>query len=304
MRHVRKLLKQKDIGKNMVHFDSKIPSKLLSIQQWFASIITRPIDADSQMQPIAPSGRPLSEEAMEIIAPSLTLTSDKRIQIYNQQYWWRLLSILHQNFPLLTRLFGYNDFNISIGMPFLTKHPSYHWSISKLGDQLPSWLEEHYTAQDKTLILLSAQIDWAYQDLFFAPPPVNQDSSHDLLPKKMRLQKHVKLFALPFDLFSFRNAFLRESVEYWTESDFPLLPKEKKYFFLLYRHQKNSVLYKEIQEGHWIFLHSIENGSTMEEACAHLEKLGGSVYEEACSFLQEWTRECMQENWLVLEENV
>jgi hypothetical protein len=283
----------------MYLFDPKIPSELLSIQQWFANIITLPIDADGTLQPIAPSGRPLSEEAIEMIAPSLSLSSVKRIQIYHQQYWWRLLSILHQNFPLLIRLFGYTDFNISIGIPFLTKQPSRHWSISKLGDRLPSWIEENYSAQDKPLILFSAQIDLAYQDLFFAPPPISQDSSIDLLSKEMRLQKHVKLFELPFDLFSFRKEFLRESVEYWAESDFPPLPKGKKYFFLLYRNQKNCVLYKEIQEGHWIFLNLIENGCTIEKACAHLEHIKGHIYEEACSFLGAWIQECMREHWLV-----
>jgi hypothetical protein len=104
--------------------EPKVPIYLLSTQKWFASIITRPITSESQMNPISPSGRLMSEEAKEFISPNHKLSSDQRIQIYNQQYWWRLFSILHQNFPVLTRLFGYTDINHSIGMPFLSKYPS------------------------------------------------------------------------------------------------------------------------------------------------------------------------------------
>ena len=183
---------------NLLCVDPKIPPDLHTIQKWFASIITRPIDCESQINPMAPSGRPISEEARDFISPSPKLSADERIQIYNQQYWWRTLSILHQNFPTLTRLFGYTDFNHSIGMPFLTRYPSRHWSLSLLGNQLSHWIEEDYTAQDKPLIFHTAEVDWAYQTLFFAPPSIDLPPSLDLFSKKIDLQSHIKAFQSPF----------------------------------------------------------------------------------------------------------
>jgi hypothetical protein len=280
----------------------KVPSYLFSIQKWFASIITRPIDSDSQMIPISPSGRLMSEEAKEFISPSLKLLPDQRMQIYNQQYWWRLLSILHQNFPILTRLFGYTDFNLSIGMPFLTKYPSRHWSLSQLGDQLPTWLDEYYTAEDKALIVSTAEVDWAYQTIFFAPTPFFLPPSIDLISKKLSLQPHLKLFNLPFDIFSLRKALLKEEVEFWMESDFPVLLREKNYFFILYRTQNNLISYKELEEGQWTILQLISKGLTIEQACDELEKNGGIACDEAEASLELWIQEWINQKWLIPQE--
>lgn len=276
----------------------KVPPYLFSTQKWFASIITRPIDSESQMIPISPSGRPMSEEAKEFISPSLKLSSDQRMQIYNQQYWWRLLSILHQNFPILTRLFGYTDFNLSIGIPFLTKYPSRHWSLSQLGDQLSKWITEYYTAEDKELIFSIAEVDWAYQTIFFAPTALYLPPSLDLLSKKLDLQAHIKLFNLPFDIFSLRTALLKEGVEFWMESDFPVLIREKKYFFVLYHTQNNLISYKEVEEGQWTILQLISKGLTIEQACDELEEKGGKPCDEAEASLGLWIQEWMDQKWL------
>jgi len=277
--------------------DPKPPSYVRSIQEWFASIIVRPIDINSNMAPL-PSG-----EAAEIIAPSLKLTSDQRIQIYNRQYWWRLLTILHENFPALTRLFGYTDFNLSIGIPFLTKYTSRHWSVAKLGHQLARWIENYYCAEDQLLVLHTAKLDWAYMDVFFAPPPRPLPPS--LLSKKVLLQPHVKLFHLPYDLFSYRTALLKESVEFWIESDFPPLPKGKSFFFLLYRTEANHVLYREMSQSEGTLLCMIVNGLTIEEACDQLENKALAqvkaknkwvdIYEEARRSLSSWVQNWVKE---------
>jgi hypothetical protein len=282
--------------------EPKVPIYLLSTQKWFASIITRPITSESQMNPISPSGRLMSEEAKEFISPNHKLSSDQRIQIYNQQYWWRLFSILHQNFPVLTRLFGYTDFNHSIGMPFLSKYPSRYWSLSHLGNQLSIWIDEYYSADDKALVFSTAEVDWAYQTVFFAPPPIYLQPSLDLLSKKLDLQQHLKLFNLPFDLFSFRTALLEEEVEFWGESDFPVLSKEKNYFFVLFRTQNNLISYKEVEEGQWTILQSISKGLTIENACDELEKKGGKACNQAEASLELWIQDWINQKWLMPKE--
>lgn len=269
-----------------------VPPELLGVQKWFASIITRPIDQNSQMLP------PIEEEAHEYISPSPKLSPAARIQIYNQQYWWRLFTILHQNFPTLTRLFGYTDFNLSIAMPFLTRHPSRHWSLSKLGDQLTAWLKETYLNDDKEFILAAAEVDWAYQTLFFAPPPTYLVPSTSLLKEKLSLQPHVKLFRFPFDIFSLREALLKETVEFWREAkDFPPL-HQKEHFHLFYRTPHHHLIYREIREGQWTLLNSIEKGLTIEEACQALEEQGGDACMEAEASLDLWVQEWMRQGWL------
>lgn len=277
-----------------------VPADLFSIQKWFASIITRPIDHNSQMNPISPSGRFMSDEAEDVILPNSKLSSAQRIQIYNQQYWWRLLSILHKNFPALTRLFGYADFNNTIGMPFLTAYPSRHWSLAQLGHQLSHWIDQYYKAEDTALILATAEVDWAYQSIFFASPPSYLPPSMDLLSKKMTLQSHLKLFNFPFDIFSLRAALLKEEVEHWLESDFPVLLRERNYFFFLFRTLENQILYKEVEEAQWIFLNLINNGLSINEICDYFEKQEIKICKDVESYLDRWIQEWINERWLLM----
>lgn len=149
-------------------YDTKVPIKLKKIQHWFGSIIGRPIDEDSRMNPLSPSGNPMELEAYDFIKPSPTLRPAQRIQIYNQQYWWRLINHMHESFPLVIRLFGYHDFNRTIAIPYLVSYPPTHWSLNQLGDKLPQWVEEEYQADDKQLVYDAVRVDWAFSHSFVA----------------------------------------------------------------------------------------------------------------------------------------
>lgn len=259
----------------------------MSLYKWMAGIITRPIDHNSAMiEPVA------EDEAVRYITPSRRLTAAERIQIYNQQYWWRLFTALHDNFPLLTRLFGYTDFNRTIAMPFLLAHPPSHWSLAKLGELLPSWLAKTYIHTDKELVHASATLDWAHQELFLAAPPGQAPSLTD------KCHLHCQLFHYPFDLMSFRKALLLESVDYWSgDASFPPLTKGS-YYIVLYRSGENLVVYEQVSEGEWTFLEYLSSGLSLEEASLLVEKKNDLVYEEAQRFLHRWVQKWIAKGYL------
>jgi hypothetical protein len=247
-------------------------------------------------------------EAAEHIVPSPTLRPAQRIQIYNQQYWWRLLNILHDIYPMLTRLFGYYDFNRTIAVPYLTKCPPRHWSLNLLGDRLVGWLEEDYHAEDKDLVIDAARIDFAFNDSFLAGelPPLAEDLNPDgggmdeVLEKPLFLQPHIHLFKMKHHLFDFRNELLEKEPEYWLENDFPLLKKEKSYYFVLYRNGVNDISWKEISAGEHHLLELFHKGISVDNACQWLEKQDGELSEAAMENLQQWFQEWAQRGWLSL----
>ncbi len=100
-----------------------IPPGLKSVQEWFGNVISSPLEDNNYIKTIAPSGYLIAEEAARYIIPTPNLRAHQRIQIYNQQYWWRLLKAMHESFPLVTRLFGYHAFNETIAIPYLYKYP-------------------------------------------------------------------------------------------------------------------------------------------------------------------------------------
>lgn len=276
-------------------FDRAVPLQLKELQQWFASIITRPIDVDNNMNPVSPSGKPMVEEACDYITPSPTLRPAQRIQLYNQQYWWRLLSTMHDVYPLVTRLFGYTDFNQSLVVPFLVKYPPDHWSLSYLGDRFPFWIENEYHENDRELVLNSAKIDWAYNDCFLAAQKPTLDAlklqGDELLTLPLVLQPYVHLFELPYDLFQFRIDFIKQDPEYWVEHDFPelvSLPEGEMFHFVMYRNFSNQTIVETIGASEYQVLKLFDEGSTVDEVCQWLEKQEGPLVEEASQNLNLW----------------
>ena len=291
-----------------IEFDQS-PNTLKATQEWFASIITNPLGINDTIQPYSPNGGLIAEEAARYIIPSPTLRPHLRMQIYNQQYWWRLLNTLHANFPLVTRLFGSQAFNEEIGIPYLFKYPPNHWSLNELGERLPKWIEECYQEPDQSLLLNAAHLDWAFMASFIAPqyPPLDlahlvQGNPDNLLSYTFYLQPYVNLFTWEYDLLTFRGCFLKEDVDYWIEHPFPELSKGKTYRFLLYRNAKNNIAWREISQGEFLLLEQFKMGTSISAACEYVERQEVSLYEQVAENLQKWLQEWTQAGWLTLSQ--
>jgi hypothetical protein len=289
-----------------IKFDPSVPDTLKMTQQWFGTVIARPIDENSRINPVSPSGQPMDEEAKQFISPSPTLQPHKRIEIYNQQYWWRLLSILHDIFPLTNRLFGYFDFNQSIGIPYLLANPPHTWSLNPLGHKLPAWIQEEYRSSDKSFVFDAAAIDLAYNDGFLTEQqqplslsdlPDPNDISY-LLDKKLTLQPHIYLFSLDYDLFKFRDEMLGEEPEHWEDHDFPELQKDKQYSFCLFRNHFNNMCWEEIEEPELFLLNLFKHGTTIEKALQALEDEHEQWIDESAGKLSDWFQKWIARKWL------
>lgn len=286
------------------------PQSLKTIQNWFGSIISRPIDENNRIQPFAPSGKSIVDEAAEYIAASPTLKPYERMQIYNQQYWWRLLNVLHDNFPFLTRLFGYQDFNQEIGFPYLSKYPPNHWSLNVLGDRLPRWISEEYTLPDQQLVYNVAILDSAFCVSFsipsFAPLDpskiLSEGGTDQLLSTTLYLQPYIFLFQWNYNLLDFREQFLKESVEFWLNNDFPPILQDRTYSFILHRDQHNTLYWKEISTAEYFLMTIFQSGATIETACERLERENPSLCQEATDHLQLWFQDWASSGWLTTEK--
>lgn len=285
--------------------DPRCPAELKTLQAWFASVITRPLNEEDKVQSLSPTGQPLEEEAKHFIVRSAKLQPHQRIQIYNQQYWWRLLSTLHEIFPLLTRLFGYYDFNRMIGVPYLQTYPPSHWSLNCLGNKMPTWVEKHYLSNDKNLILDIARVEVAYNSLFLAAlkPPLNQPSPEQLeklMTTPLTLQPYIALFNFNYHLFQFRNEMISEGDgDGWLEKDFPEIQQGRVFYFVLFRNQNSQMTWEEISYSEHLLLSFFRAGSTLENACDELER--SSHAERAVQDISGWFRKWAERKWLILK---
>ena len=73
--------------------------KLMQLQRTMARAVMQPLTSSERMQRRAPDGGPMKRYASRFIKPNDRLTSFERLEIYNRQYWFRVLSALSEDFP-------------------------------------------------------------------------------------------------------------------------------------------------------------------------------------------------------------
>jgi hypothetical protein len=173
---------------------------LLEIQRAMAAAVMTPLTTDENMQPIAPDGRTMHAVAESFIAPNSRLSAFERLELYNRQYWYRLLDALVDDFPALRAVVGPRRFE-ALSIAYLGDHPSRSFSLRNLGSSLVGWMAEHseYSGRRHWLALDVARIEWAFVEAFdnAQSKPLSTEQTRALSGEsRLALQPHVRLLAL------------------------------------------------------------------------------------------------------------
>src|ERR1700739_1541018 len=115
---------------------------LLNIQRRMARAVMTPLTPSARMRATAPDGRSLRKVAAEIIKPNDRLTSFERLEIYNRQYWFRVLSGFAEDFPGLRAVLGERRFD-ALAKAYLIDCPSRSFTMRNLGSRLEHWLRKY-----------------------------------------------------------------------------------------------------------------------------------------------------------------
>jgi hypothetical protein len=277
----------------------KNSESLKSIQSWFASIITIPLIENDKIDTTTKNQLSTLEEASVYIKPNQTMKPLERIEVYNQQYWWRLFNILQAQFPMLLRIFNYHDFNISIATPYLQAFPPNHYSLKPLGNNLYKWMKKHYQATDRAFVLKCAQLDFFYHRGFSEISDYkkqnNSKNTQDLALSKFRLSNHVSIIKYKNTLPEFRDKLLEKEPSWWIEHDFPLLDKSRVYHYVIFRNKNGYMHWKEISNVEYKILIKFKKKSTIEDACALLNE---TEQNQAFDDIQNWFKYWMESDIL------
>ncbi|MGD0154466.1 MAG: DNA-binding domain-containing protein [Terracidiphilus sp.] len=175
---------------------------LAALQREMAAAVMQPLTPDEGMRPTAPDGRPMTDVAASFIAPNSRLTAFERLEIYNRQYWFRVLGALAEDFPALRAVIGSRRFE-ALSIAYLTEHPSRSFSLRNLGSKLPAWLADHAAQAGRRhrLAVDVARIEWAFVEAFdaaeLAPLTLDQIAALDG-ESHLALQPHLQLIALSY----------------------------------------------------------------------------------------------------------
>jgi len=177
-------------------------SALASLQREMAAAVMLPLTTDETMQTKAADGRSMHSVAASFIVPNSRLSAFERLEIYNRQYWLRILGALAEDFPALRSLVGHSAFE-ALSVAYLTAHPSRSFTLRNLGSNLVQWLAENpaFAGRRLRLALDVARVEWAYVEAFdsaeWTPLTLDQVATLDA-NSRLALQPHLQLLALSF----------------------------------------------------------------------------------------------------------
>jgi hypothetical protein len=180
--------------------------KLLALQRTMSRAVMQPLTKSEHMQEKAPGGGEMRAYASRFIKPNDRLTSFERLEIYNRQYWFRLLSALAEDFPGLRSVLGERQFD-AMCKAYIVECPSTSFTLRNLGSKMESWLRAHpkWAGKKQSLALDIARLEWADIEAFdneSKPALRTEDlATADAETLKLELQPYVRLldFAYPVD---------------------------------------------------------------------------------------------------------
>jgi hypothetical protein len=291
---------------------------LRAIQRAFATGITRPLTAAHRMQPKWIDGESTHEAVATFIKPNDQLSSFDRLEIYNKQYWFRLLDCLYEDFPGLRTVIGEKRFH-DLSVAYLTKYPSNSYALRDLGNRLEKFLhnEPGWAAPHESLARDIVRLEWAHIIAFDgdALPPLEIDALLDGGdPAKLRLafQPYLTFLACDYPVDNFILAVRRreepkgeasnaiDDRRKFTRTKKVSRPKPEKIFLAVHRIE-NSVWYKRLQPEAYLICSALQKGLPLQTACERAFRRR-KTDEKFGATLQNWFAQWAAFGWFCRAE--
>ncbi len=282
---------------------------LLSIQRTMARAVMQPLTRSEHMSRVAPNGRRMKEYAARFIKPNDRLTSFERLEIYNRQYWWRVLAALAEDFPGLQAMLGNRRFE-DLGKAYLTECPSHSFTLRNLGRDLEGWLKKnpHWAGSRQEMALDMIRLEWADIEAFDGkqeePLKIDAAALSDGTNLRLRLQPYVRLLDLryPVDKLLLKVKDLNDDSEF-SSNAFRERRKRKQVLavaklkpasiFLAVHRVDYSVYFRRLDASEYDLLFAIQNGKTLGQAVGDSLEKGARASElelaQVTAWFQNWT---------------
>jgi hypothetical protein len=285
--------------------------KLLELQRTMARAVMQPLTFTERMQRTAPDGQPMRAYAARFIKPNDRLTSFERLEIYNRQYWFRLLSSMVEDFPGLRAVLGSAHFE-AMSKAYISDCPSRSFTLRNLGSQLESWVHQHprWAGKKQALALDIVKLEWAEIEAFDgkAEPPLRPEdlATNAGANLRLRLQPYIQLLSLryPVDdlLLEIKNTSEENEVasnafhERRKRKRVQTVAKLKPAAIALAVHRiDNSVYFRRLEPEEFALLNELKQGRTLQKAVAHAFIETKIPPQELPALVQRWFH-----NWATL----
>lgn len=172
----------------------KPPRVLEEFQRWFGAATSRPLrplragNTPSPRGVHGGDGTSLAREANTRLATANGLSGLARLEVYNRQYWFRLITIMQEEYPCTLHVVGLEAFNTWV-VRYLSAHPPASPYLADLDAGFPAFLRRRYRAPrggaSREKVVQAVAYDKACSRAFDAPavPVEQQDGTPSGAPR-------------------------------------------------------------------------------------------------------------------------
>jgi hypothetical protein len=278
--------------------------KLATLQRAVARAVMQPLTPSERMQRTAPGGGRMSAYASKYIKPNDRLTSFERLEIYNRQYWFRVLSSMNEDFPGLQAILGEKRFE-AMSRAYLTECPSHTFTLRNLGRDLEAWLRRHpeWMRDKQALALDMVRLEWADIEAFdgqAVPSLRSEDLGKIAGPKlKLKMQPYIHFLELRYPVDDLllevkhgdesanfaSNAFHERKKKSRVRAVAKLKPAQ---IFLAVHRIDFSVYFRRLTREEFTLLTALQSGKNIEQAIGLAFRNSDMPAEERGSAVQGW----------------
>jgi hypothetical protein len=262
-------------------------STLLETQRQMANVVMQPMTRSERMRKKSLS------VADELMKPNDRLTSFERLEIYNRQYWFRVLHSMVEDFPGVRGIIGAQQFR-RMSEAYLAECPSQSFTLRNLGSQLAGWLQANpvWLGPNPQLVLDMVALEWAHIEAFdgLQRPVV---TAEELLQAgtelKLQLQPYISLLQLRYPVDDLLLA-VREKKRTGKLVSAMLNTASAQHanIFLAVHRVDYSVHYKRLEPEAFRLLSALKNGADLQQAIETAFVNADGSEEQQAHDLKEW----------------
>jgi hypothetical protein len=268
-----------------------------TLERWMLEVVRHPGTVeDGLADPRAQAALPIAADTLgSFVLPSQQLSALERLGIYSNMYLLRLLEVLEQDFSVLRRFVGDDDFH-ALCTDFVTRQPSRHYSLGRLGSGFPAFVRDASGLENAAFLFEIATIERDIEEVFDAPrsPAVTPlewaafpaeswaDARFTLIPA-------TKLHACEYPA----NVAFQRAIEHGEDGATQRIPEREASYLLIYR-REGTVWRSDLEREQYAILEALARGIPLGEVIETVmsgddddaaEKIGANLGR----WFQHWT---------------
>jgi hypothetical protein len=283
---------------------------LLALQRRMANAVMMPLTPSERMKPRNGQGRSMRSVAAEFIKPNDRLTSFERLEIYNRQYWFRVLASFAEDFPGLRAVLGDRRFD-KLAQVYIADCPSHSFTLRNLGSRLELWLRRHrkFAGSRQKLALDMVRLEWADIEAFDgrAEPALHPEDLAGANGARLRLklQPYIQLLRLSYPVDDLLLEVRDDEDTEFASNAFNERRKRKRVLavarmqpadiFLAVHRLDDSVYFRRLDREEFLLLNALRDGKPLGSAIDIAFRKSSIPAEERPATVEDWFR-----NWSTL----